>query len=149
MQKNIVIQLHISNATGRNILAGVLKHIKDGDKCSIRIASDVDHFRRLAATASAIIADMSADIETVQTAIASGKTVVLLNDWRLKEHHSNLGHVRTDDGEIGFKAADYLTSAMDKNKQGTRHCWIRLTALTLRYLTPSGMFMIGCVRLSG
>ena len=110
MQKNIVIQLHISNATGRNILAGVLKHIKDGDKYSIRIASDVDHFRRLAATASAIIADMSADIDAVQAAIASGKTVVLLNDWRLKEHHSNLGHVRTDDGEIGFKAADYLTS---------------------------------------
>ena len=110
MQKNIVMQLHISNATGRNILAGVLKHIKDGDKCSIRIASDVDHFRRLAATASAIITDMSADIDTVQAAIASGKPVVLLNDWRLTEHHSNLGHVRTDDGEIGFKAADYLMS---------------------------------------
>lgn len=26
------------------------------------------------------------------------------------EHPANLGHIRTDDGEIGFKAADYLRS---------------------------------------
>ena len=30
MQKNVVIQLHIGNATGRNILAGVLKRIEEG-----------------------------------------------------------------------------------------------------------------------
>jgi hypothetical protein len=35
MQKNVVIQLHIGNATGRNILAGVLKRIKDRDVYTI------------------------------------------------------------------------------------------------------------------
>ena len=98
MQKNVVIQLHIGNATGRNILAGILKQIKDGDRCTIRIASGNDDFRRLSTSASAIIADTSADIETVQTAIAAGKPVVLLNDWRFKDQPPNLGHVRTDDG---------------------------------------------------
>ena len=31
MQKNVVIQFHIGNATGRNILAGVLKRINVHD----------------------------------------------------------------------------------------------------------------------
>ena len=44
MQKNVVIQLHIGNATGRNILAGILKQIKDGDRCTIRIASGNDEY---------------------------------------------------------------------------------------------------------
>jgi len=110
MQKNVVIQLHIGNATGRNILAGVLKRIKDRDGCTIRIACGNDDFRRLSGFASAVIADASADIEILQSTIASGKPVVLLNDWRFKEQPSNLGHVRTDDGEIGFKAADYFLS---------------------------------------
>ncbi len=110
MQKNVVIQLHIGNATGRNILAGVLKRIKDADRCTIRITCSNDDFRRLSTSASAIIADTSADVETVQTAIAAGKPVVLLNDWRFKDQPPNLGHVRTDDGEIGFKAADYFMS---------------------------------------
>ena len=39
MQKNVVIQLHIGNATGRNILAGILKQIKDGDRCTIRFGA--------------------------------------------------------------------------------------------------------------
>ena len=110
MQKNVVIQLHIGNATGRNILAGVLKRIKDRDGCTIRIACGNDDFRSLSGFASAVIADASADIEILQSTIASGKPVVLLNDWRFKEQPSNLGHVRTDDGEIGFKAADYFLS---------------------------------------
>lgn len=110
MQKNVVIQLHIGNATGRNILAGVLKRIKDRDGCTIRIACGNDDFRRLSGFASAVIADASADIETVLAAIAAGKPVVLLNDWRFKDQPPNLGHVRTDDGEIGFKAADYFLS---------------------------------------
>lgn len=110
MQKNVVIHLHIGNATGRNILAGILKRIKDGDRCTIRITCSNDDFRRLSASASALIADASADIETVQAAIASGRPVVLLNDWRFKEQPHNLSHVRTDDGEIGFKAADYFMS---------------------------------------
>ena len=108
MQKDVAILLRIGGATGRNILAGILKRIKDKDNCTIRIASDADDFQRLASSASALIADTSASIDTIQTAIASQKTVVLLNDWRIKEHHANLGHIRTDDGEIGFKAADYL-----------------------------------------
>ena len=54
MQKDVAILLRIGGATGRNILAGILK--------------------------------------------------------RIKEHPANLGHIRTDDGEIGFKAADYLRS---------------------------------------
>ena len=110
MQKNVVIHLHIGNATGRNILAGILKQIKDGDRCTIRIASGNDDLIRLSTSASAVIADASADIETVLAAIAAGKPVVLLNDWRFKDQPPNLGHVRTDDGEIGFKAADYFMS---------------------------------------
>ena len=85
MQKNVVIQLHIGNATGRNILAGVLKRIKDGDRCTIRIACGNDDFHRLSGFASAVIADASADIKILQSTIASCKPVVLLNDWRFKE----------------------------------------------------------------
>jgi len=110
MQKNVVIQLHIGNATGRNILAGVLKRIKDRDGCTIRIASGNDDFLRLSTSASAVIADASADIEILQSTIASGKPIVLLNDWRFSDQPPNLGHVRTNDGEIGFKAADYFLS---------------------------------------
>ena len=110
MQKNVVILLHTGNATGRNILAGILKRIKDSDGCTIRIASDADYFRQLSASASALIADTTAPAETIQKAVAEGKPVVLLNDWRFSEHPSNLGHIRTDDGEIGFKAADYFMS---------------------------------------
>ena len=110
MQKNVVILLRTGNATGRNALAGVLRRIKDSDRCAIRIASDADYFRRQSASASALIADTSAPADAIRAAIADGKPVVLLNDWRFKEHPSNLGHVRTDDGEIGFKAADYLMS---------------------------------------
>ncbi len=57
MQKNVVIQLRIGNATGRNILAGILKRIRDTDNCTIRIASDAEDFRRLSASASAAIAE--------------------------------------------------------------------------------------------
>ena len=110
MQKNVVIQLHIGNATGRNILAGVLKRIKDRDGCTIRIACGNDDFRSLSGFASAVIADASADIEILQSTIASGKPVVLLNDWRFSDQPPNLGHVRTNDGEIGFQAADYFLS---------------------------------------
>lgn len=110
MQKNVVIRLRLETATGRNILAGILKGIRDRDNCAISIASDDDGFMRLAATASAIIADTSSNIDTIQKAIADGKPVVLLNDWRFRKHPSNLGHIRTDDGEIGFKAADYFMS---------------------------------------
>ena len=110
MQKNVVIRLRLETATGRNILAGILKGIRDRDNCSINIASDNDGFMRLAETASAVIADSSANIDTIQKAVADGKPVVLLNDWRIKEHPANLGHIRTDDGEIGFKAADYFMS---------------------------------------
>ena len=111
MQKSVVIKLRTENMTGRNILAGILKRINhDGNRCTIHITSDPEDFRRLSMSASAIIADTTADINTVQTAITIGKTVVLLNDWRIKEHPANLGHVRTDDGEIGFKAADYFMS---------------------------------------
>ena len=109
MQRNVAILLR-GNATGRNCLAGILKRIKDADNFAIRIASDAADFRRLATSASALIADTSADEDTVRSAIADGKQVVLLNDWRFKEHSSNLGLVRTNDGEIGFKAADYLMS---------------------------------------
>ena len=98
MQKNVVIHLHIGNATGRNILAGILKRIKDRDGCTIRIACGNDDFLRLSTSASAVSADASADIETVLAAIAAGKPVVLLNDWRFKDQPPNLGHVRTDDG---------------------------------------------------
>lgn len=110
MQKNVVIRLRLETATGRNILAGILKEIRDRDNCAINIASDDDGFMRLAETASAIIADTSANIDAIQKALADGKTVVLLNDWRIKEHPANLGLIRTDDGEIGFKAADYFMS---------------------------------------
>ena len=110
MQKDVAILLRIGGATGRNILAGILKRIKDRDNCTIRIASDADDFQRLASSAAALIADSSASLDTIQTAIADNKPVVLLNDWRVKEHPANLGHIRTDDGEIGFKAADYLRS---------------------------------------
>ena len=110
MQKNVVIQLHIGNATGRNILAGVLKRIKDRDGCTIRIACGNDDFRSLSGFASAVIADASADIEILQSTIASGKPIVLLNDWRFSDQPPNMGHVRTDYGEIGFKAADYFMS---------------------------------------
>ena len=110
MQKDLAILLRIGGTTGRNILAGILKRIKDRDNCTIRIASDANDFRRVASSASALIADTSADVATIQAAIACGKPVVLLNDWRIKEHPENLGHIRTDDGEIGFKAANYLLS---------------------------------------
>jgi hypothetical protein len=89
MQKNVVIQLYIGNATGRKILARVLKRIKDSDKCTIRITCDNDDFRRLSSSASALIADTSADIEMVQATIDAGKPVVLLNDWRIKNQPSN------------------------------------------------------------
>lgn len=108
MQKNVVIRLRLETSTGRNILAGILKGIRDRDNCSINIASDDDGFMRLAETASAVIADSSANVDTIQKALADEKPVVLLNDWRFREHPSNLGHIRTDDGEIGFKAADYF-----------------------------------------
>ena len=110
MQKNVVILLRTGNATGRNILAGILKRIKDSDGCTIRIASDADYFRQLTASASALIADTTAPAEAIKKALADGKPVVLLNDWRFKDQPPNLGHVRTDDGEIGFKAADYFMS---------------------------------------
>lgn len=111
MQKNVVIKLRTENLTGRHILAGILKRIgNDGSRCTIHITSDTEDFRRLSISASAIIADTTADADILQTAIAGGKTVVLLNDWRFKDHPPNLGHIRTDDGEIGFKAADYFLS---------------------------------------
>ena len=110
MKKNFVIRLRLETATGRNILAGILKRIKDSDNCAISIASDSDGLRRLAASASAIIVDTSAEADVIKEAFTSGKPVVLLNDWRFKEHPSNLGHIHTDDGEIGFKAADYFMS---------------------------------------
>ena len=108
MQRNMVILLRTSNATGRNILAGILKRIKDRDKCTIRIASDAEDFRRLATSATMLIADASAPADTILKAVADGMPVVMLNDWRFKEQPANLGHIRTDDGDIGFKAADYL-----------------------------------------
>jgi len=104
----MVILLRTSNATGRNILAGILKRIKDRDKCTIRIASDAEDFRRLATSATMLIADASAPADTILKAVADGMPVVMLNDWRFKEQPANLGHIRTDDGDIGFKAADYL-----------------------------------------
>ena len=111
MQNNVVIKLRTENITGRHILAGILKRIgNDGNRCTIHITSDTEDFRRLSISASAIIADTTADADILQTAIAGGKTVVLLNDWRFKDHPPNLGHIRTDDGEIGFKAADYFMS---------------------------------------
>ena len=110
MQRDIAIRINLSNKTGRNFLAGILKRIKDTDDCTIRIASDADDFRRLSASATALIADRSADTGTIQAATAAGKPVVLLNDWRFKDHPATLGHIRTDDGEIGFKAADYFMS---------------------------------------
>ena len=106
----MVILLRTSNATGRNILSGILKRIKDRDKCTIRIASDAEDFRRLATSASMLITDASAPADTILKAVADGKQVVLLNDWRFKEQPANLGHIRTDDGDIGFKAADYFLS---------------------------------------
>ena len=111
MQKNVVIKLRTENLTGRHILAGILKRIgNDGNRCTIHITSDTEDFRRLSISASAIIADTTADADILQTAIAGGKTIVLLNDWRFKDHPPNLGHIRTDDGDIGFKAADYFLS---------------------------------------
>ena len=110
MEKNIAVSICTTNAMGRNILAGILKRIKDGDRCTIRIASDSSDFQRLAMSASALIADASASAETINAAVAEGKPVVLLNDWRFKTQPPNLGHIRTDDGEIGFTAADYLMS---------------------------------------
>ena len=111
MHKDIVIKLRTENAIGRKILTGILKRIStDNSTCTIHIASNSEDFRRISVSASAIIADTTADADIVQAAIANGKTVVLLNDWRFAEHPSNLGHVRTDDGEIGFKAADYFMS---------------------------------------
>lgn len=110
MQKNVAIKLRIEGVTGRNILAGILKRVGNKDNCAISIASDADGFRRLAANASAVIADASADPDVVKTVISAGKPVVLLNDWRFRERPSNLGLIHTDDGEIGFKAADYLMS---------------------------------------
>jgi hypothetical protein len=61
MQREIAIRINLSNKTGRNILAGILKRIKDSDDCTIRIASDADDFRRLSASATALIADSSPD----------------------------------------------------------------------------------------
>ena len=111
MHKDIVIKLRTENAIGRKILSGILKRIStDNSTCTIHIASNSEDFRRISVSASAIIADTTADADIVQAAISDGKTVVLLNDWRFAEHPSNLGHVRTDDGEIGFKAADYFMS---------------------------------------
>ena len=110
MQKNVAIKLRIEGATGRNILAGILKRIGDKDNCAISIASDAEGFQRLTANASAVIADASADPDVVKAVISAGKPVVLLNDWRFRECPSNLGLIHTDDGEIGFKAADYLMS---------------------------------------
>ena len=111
MHKDIVIKLRTENAIGRKILTGILKRIStDNSTCTIHIASNSEDFRRISVSASAIIADTTADADIVQAAISGGKTVVLLNDWRFAEHPSNLGHVRTDDGEIGFKAADYFMS---------------------------------------
>ena len=101
MEKNIAVSICTTNAMGRNILAGILKRIKAGDRCTIRIASDASNFQRLAMSASALIADASACAETINAAIAEGKPVVLLNDWRFKAQPPNLGHIRTDDGEIG------------------------------------------------
>ena len=114
MQKNVVIHLRLETATGRNILAGILKRIRDRDNCAINIANDGEGFMRLASTASAIIADASANIDTIQKAVSDGKPVVLLNDCRISEHPSNLGHIRTDDGEIGFKAMEVLNSFKNK-----------------------------------
>ena len=59
MQKNVVIRLRLETATGRNILAGILKGIRDRDNCSI-------------------------NIDTIQKTVADGKPVVLLNDWRIR-----------------------------------------------------------------
>ncbi len=110
MQKQVAIKLRIEGATGRTILAGILKRIKGSERCAIHIASDADDFRRLSTSASALIADTTADVDTIQKAIAAGKPIVLLNDWRFNEPRPNLGHIRTDDEEIGSKAADYLLS---------------------------------------
>ncbi len=110
MQKNIVIQLRLWNATGRNILTGLLKRISYKDNYAIRIAGDADELRRILPSACALIADTSADEALVASAIADGKCVVLVNDWRFPEAPANVGHVRTDDGRIGFKAAEYLMS---------------------------------------
>ena len=106
----MVILLRTSNATGRNILSGILKRIRDRDKCTIRIAGDAEDFRRLATSATMLIADASAPADTILKAVSDGMPVVLLNDWRFKEQPANLGHIRTDDGDIGFKAADYFLS---------------------------------------
>ncbi len=64
-----VIRLRLETATGRKILAGILKRIKDRDNCSINTASDNDGFKRLAANATAIIADTSADSGIVGAAV--------------------------------------------------------------------------------
>jgi len=111
MQKNMVILLRTGSTTGRNILAGILKRIKDRDRCTIRIASDAEDFQRLAASASMLIADASAPADTILKAVADGMPVVMLNDWRFREQQpANFGHIRTDDGDIGFRAADYFQS---------------------------------------
>jgi LacI family transcriptional regulator len=110
MQKNVVVLLRTGSETGRNMLAGILKRIKDSDRCAIRIAGNADYFSKASASASALIANVNAPVDTVRKALADGKPVVLLNDWRFKEHPDNLGHIRTDDGEIGFRAADYFLS---------------------------------------
>ena len=110
MQKNIAIKLRTWNATGRNILVGILKRIKDTDECAISIANDAEDFRRMAASSSAIMADATADADVVQAAIAAGMPVVLIADRRIKEHQSNLEYICTDNNEIGVKAADYLMS---------------------------------------
>ena len=110
MEKTITIKLRTWNATGRNILVGILKRIKNTDECAIRIANDAEDFRRMATSSSAIIADRTADVDVVQAAITTGMPVVLINDRRIKDHPSNLGHIRTDNNAIGVKAADYLLS---------------------------------------
>ena len=53
MQKNVVMRLRLGTATGRNILAGILKGIRDRDRnnYSINITNDDDGFMRLADTA--------------------------------------------------------------------------------------------------
>ena len=108
MQKNVAIHINTKNTTGCKILAGVLKRIGDGDSCMIRIANDAGDFRRHIASSSAAIADSSTPIDDMREIIATGKPTVLLNDWRFTKHYPNLVHVRTDDDEIGFKAANYL-----------------------------------------
>ena len=110
MKRNVAIKLRLETSTGRRILAGILKKINDKDNCAINIASDVDTLQRFVGTADTLIADSTADPEIVKSLLAAGKPVVLLNTWLTEEPLPNLGQVRTDDEEIGVKAADYFMS---------------------------------------